>query len=41
MHKKALVAHQWSAREVVYVQRIYFQLEVNTVSMLCAAKKHK
>ncbi len=36
-HLEILITHQWSAGEVVYVERIHFQLEVNTIGMLCAA----
>lgn len=38
-HLRLLITHQWSAGEVVYVERIHFQLEVNTVGMLGAAEQ--
>lgn len=36
---RLLITHQWSAGEVVHVQRIHLQFEVDTVSVLCAANK--
>lgn len=36
-----LITNQWSAGEVVYIKWIHLQLEVNTVSMLCAAETAK
>lgn len=32
------IRHQWSAGEVVYVERIHLQFEVNTVGVLRAAE---
>ncbi len=36
-----MITHQWSAGEVVYIERIHLQLEVNTVGVLCAAETTK